>query len=203
MNIGIVTTWFERGAAYVSRAYMMTLSQKHNVFIYARGGERNLRGDPKWDQPYVTWDEPVSGKSYMYIGPEKFKKWVHQNHIEVVIFNEQHNWETVLDILKINNVIIGAYVDYYTPETVPFFWLYDFLLCNTKRHYDVFKNHPQVFYIPWGTDLDLFDKEDRRSSNKDLVFFHSCGRSPTRKGTDILVNAFQNVTGDTNLILKD
>ena len=201
MNIGIVTTWYERGAAYVSRAYMRALSDKHNVFIYARGELRKPKGDLKWDQPYVTWDKPMSGKSYMYIEPEKLKKWVCQNQIEVVLFNEQHNWETVLDTLKIEDITIGAYVDYYKSETVPFFWLYDFLLCNTWRHYQVFNNHPQVIYIPWGTDLDLFQKEDRQKSGKELVFFHSCGMSPIRKGTDILVNAFQNVSGYTKLII--
>ena len=201
MNIGIVTTWYESGAAYVSGAYMKALSDKHKVFIYARGGRRKPKGDLKWDQPYVTWDERISGKSYMYIEPEKLKKWVRQNQIEVIIFNEQHNWETVLDALKIDNITIGAYVDFYISETVPFFWLYDFLLCNTKRHYEVYKNHPQAIYIPWGTDLDLFQKEDRQNSDKDLVFFHSCGWSPPRKGADILVNAFQNVTGNTKLII--
>lgn len=39
MNIGIVRTWFERGAAYVSRQYMEVLAERHNIFIYARGGE--------------------------------------------------------------------------------------------------------------------------------------------------------------------
>lgn len=57
MNVGIVTTWFERGAAYVSRAYMETLSRWHKVFVYARAGERYAQGDPKWDKEYVTRGE--------------------------------------------------------------------------------------------------------------------------------------------------
>lgn len=43
MNIGLVTTWFERGAAYVSKAYLNSLKTDNNVFIYARGGENMLR----------------------------------------------------------------------------------------------------------------------------------------------------------------
>lgn len=40
MNIGIVTTWFERGAAYVSRVYLEMLQKEdHNVFVFARGGK--------------------------------------------------------------------------------------------------------------------------------------------------------------------
>ena len=41
MNIGIVTTWFERGAAYVSKQYKDSLEEcGHKVFIYSRGGEK-------------------------------------------------------------------------------------------------------------------------------------------------------------------
>ena len=55
MNIGIVTTWFERGAAYVSRQYMEVLQKTDEVFIYARGGEKYEVGNPKWDLPNVHW----------------------------------------------------------------------------------------------------------------------------------------------------
>jgi hypothetical protein len=33
MNIGIVTTWFERGAAYVSKAYEKTFEKGYKVCI--------------------------------------------------------------------------------------------------------------------------------------------------------------------------
>jgi len=55
MNIGIVTTWFERGAAQVSHQYKEILGQDNEVFIYARGGEKYARNNPKWDTPDVTW----------------------------------------------------------------------------------------------------------------------------------------------------
>ena len=55
MNIGIVTTWFERGASQVSRQYRDLLNKKNNVFIYARGGEKYERNNPIWDTQDVTW----------------------------------------------------------------------------------------------------------------------------------------------------
>lgn len=54
MNIGFISTWFERGAAYVTKAYVDILKDNHNVFVYARGGEKTGEGDPNWDLPYVT-----------------------------------------------------------------------------------------------------------------------------------------------------
>ena len=201
MNVGIVTTWFERGAALVSRAYMETLSRRHKVFIYARAGERYAQGDPKWDKGYVTWGKRVPGKIVTYVDWKEFRGWVLKNGLDVVIFNEQHSWEIILKTLRKLDITIGAYVDYYTPETVPFFWLYDFLLCNTRRHYSVFKDHPRAFYIPWGTDLDVFRPRDRAGSGDSVTFFHSCGVSPLRKGSDLLVRAFQYVKGNAKLII--
>ena len=55
MKIGIVTTWFERGAAYVSRQFKQILEKEHDVYIYARGGEEYAIGDPNWDGDFVWW----------------------------------------------------------------------------------------------------------------------------------------------------
>jgi 1,2-diacylglycerol 3-alpha-glucosyltransferase len=200
MNIGIVTTWFERGAAYVSRAYMEALSKQHNVFIYVRAGERYAEGDLNWDKPYVTWGKKISRMPLTHVDWEDFKGWVFKNNLHAVIFNEQRSWEVIVKALTLD-IMLGMYVDYYTPELIPFFRLFDFLLCNTKRHYSVFKDHPQAIYIPWGTDINLFKPNIRAGSESCTRFFHSCGMDPQRKGTDIMVKAFQKVKGNARLII--
>jgi 1,2-diacylglycerol 3-alpha-glucosyltransferase len=189
MNIGIVTYWFERGASYVSRAYKSVLEQQHNVFIYARGGESYARGNSMWDNKKVTWDTHYYSRIATYINLDLFKEWLIENKIELVIFNEQHWWMPILLCKKLK-VKTGAYIDYYTHETVPFFMAYDFLICNTKRHYSVFQNHDHCIYIPWGTDLNIFKPTSNVSSRKEVTFFHSAGYSPDRKGTDTLLRAF-------------
>ena len=65
MNVGIVTTWFERGAAYVSRQYLEALRSDSNnsVYIYARGGESYARNQSEWDRDFVTWGK-VNKKYY-------------------------------------------------------------------------------------------------------------------------------------------
>jgi 1,2-diacylglycerol 3-alpha-glucosyltransferase len=200
LNIGIVTTWFERGAAYVSKAYLETLSVKHNMFIYARGGERYAKDNPDWDRDFVTWGKRCRFGVPQFIVWSDFREWVLGNNLDIVIFNEQQSWDVVLRSLELE-ILIGAYVDYYTPKTVPFFWLYDFLLCNTQRHYSVFKDHPQVFYIPWGTNCSLFSGNPGRTNENSVAFFHSSGRNCYRKGTDLLVEAFQNLHGNARLII--
>lgn len=203
MNIGIVTTWFERGAAYVSREYLKTLSNSNNVFIYARGGEKYAENDDNWDFSYVKWGKRCPNKMSTYIDYYDILTWIEENKIDVLIFNEQKDWNIILKLKK-KNILIGTYVDYYTPKTVPFFWIFDFLLCNTLRHHGVFKDHPNAFYIPWGTDIKMY-KPRIKSNNIDernIVFFHSCGMNPNRKGTNMLVKCFDELEdGSANLII--
>lgn len=187
MKIGIVTTWFERGAAYVSRAYMDNLrAEGHEVFIYARGGEQRKIKDPKWSGDYVTWGYSLEGSN---INDSHFFKWIESNHLEAILFNEQTIYRTVaLTKKRYPNVKLAAYIDYYTETSLPYFNIYDFVICNTKRHLQAMDGHPQAYYLKWGTDVDLFSPQKREEHSK-VVFFHSAGMS-TRKGTDVLVDAF-------------
>lgn len=206
MNIGIVTTWFERGAGYISKAYVKTLGSKCNVFVYARGGEKYGRNDPNWDFPYVTysprWYNPIF-KLDSAMCRTHFWRWIKRKHIDLILFNEQRHVELVKDV-KSCGVVCGAYVDYYNRDTIKDFDAYDFLICNTRRHYSVFKNHKNVFYIPWGTDTNLFSPPSSPVSLENgVIFFHSAGYGSinSRKGTDLLVQALQKVKGKAKLII--
>lgn len=205
MNIGIVTTWFERGAAYVSKAYMDILSGSHNVYVYARGGEMQAKGDPVWDLPNVTWAPILDGPFCGGIdGISRFHlyRWIKKNHIEVIFFNEQRDIRIVKDISDLGYTT-GAYIDYYTKNTVPDFNAYDFLICNTKRHYSVFEKHRKCLFIQWGTDINLFCPTVNRPIEENrVIFFHSAGMGAfVRKGADLLVRAFQHVTGNASLLI--
>lgn len=194
MKIGIVTTWFERGAAYVSRQFMHVLEKTDEVYIYARGGEEYAIGNPKWDMKNVHWGKKNIGYTAilgsMYIDKKDFIKWINQNKIELVLFNEQQWFEPVVWCKELGIKSV-AYIDYYTENTIPLFNIYDALICNTKRHAFAFRNHPNTNYIKWGTDIDLFKPVGH---NKDkITFFHSAGMAPVRKGTDLLIEAFYNL----------
>jgi 1,2-diacylglycerol 3-alpha-glucosyltransferase len=189
LNIGIVTTWFERGAAYVSRQMRDVLVKDNNVFIYARGGEVYAKGNPEWDGDYVHWARKFH-REPTEIKFTEFDHWMNQNDIDVVIFNEQQWWPIILHC-KNRGYKTAAYIDYYTEETLPLYGLYDILICNTKRHFEAFSWHPQAVYIPWGTDIDVFTPQtyDLVESGY-LTFFHSAGMAPLRKGTEITIEAF-------------
>lgn len=200
INIGIVTMWFERGAGYVSKLYRQALEQKHNVFIYARGGEYP-KHDPNWADDCVTWGKKSNLPVATAINRQDFEKWIKGKQIEIVFFNEQHWWEPLAWCTELG-LKIGAYIDYYTEETIPFFECYDFLICNTQRHFSAFSWHPYAYYVPWGTNLDLFKPLTYQLVRSDIItFFHSCGYSPIRKGTDFLLKAFSQMSEPAHLVI--
>jgi len=194
MKIGIVTFWSERGAAYVSRQYQQVLAQHHEVAIYARGWTY-AKGNTEWDGPTVTWGKDSILPVNSAIHEKDFHEWLDREQIEAVLFNEQHWWPPVKWCTD-RGILTGAYIDYYTEATIPLFANYDFLICNTKRHFSAFNWHPQAFYVPWGTDVNLFKptSTERVDPNR-VVFFQSCGFSPARKGTDFVLRAFSRLKG--------
>lgn len=202
MRIGIVTTWFERGAAYVSRQFMKVLSKTDEVFIYARGGEKYAKGDPKWDLPNVYWGKKSVGRQGIlgstYIDRSDFERWIKKNDIEAVLFNEQRWFQPILWCKELG-VKSLAYVDYYNETTIPLFAVYDGLICNSQRHAFAFRNHFNTNYLKWGTDTELF--KPQQSVHKKLTFFHSAGMAPVRKGTDILIKAFYETKKKDNALL--
>ncbi|MEI6457220.1 MAG: glycosyltransferase, partial [bacterium] len=193
MNLGIVTTWFESGAAYVSRQYIQLLEPEHKVFIYARAGRKAEPGDGRWGMgdkiTYNLEDLLIT----TYINKRQFLRWIRENKIDVVFFNEQQWWEPLKWCMELG-IKTGAYIDYYTEQTIPLFAAYDFLICNTRRHHSAFSWHPQCYYIPWGTDISLFKPTGTPTDpSRPVTFFHSCGVDPLRKGTDILLEAFYQI----------
>lgn len=192
MNIGIVTTWFERGASYVSLQYKEMLEAAgHKVFIYARGGGDARKGSGKWiDGVDVTWGKKCSFPVGTYMELRDFGSWLKDKRIETVFFNEQR-WLKPVALCRKMKIKTGAYVDYYTESSIRLFSIYDFLICNTRRHYGAFKWHKQAYYVPWGTDTNLYDAARLRVRTDKVRFFTSAGMNPHRKGTDLLLKAFQ------------
>ncbi len=202
MNVGIVTTWFERGAAYVSKQYMESLQENHEVFVYARGGESYAKGNPIWDFSNVKWGaKTLFQVNNSPINKRDFVKWIRNNNIDVLFFNEQQWWPPVLWAKK-EGVRIGSYIDYYTEETIPLFELFDFLICNTKRHLSAFKWHPNAYYVPWGTNINLYKPGIKNEIDKEkIVFFASLGMNPERKGGAPLLRAFAKVKNKKSKLL--
>lgn len=204
MRIGIVTTWFERGAAYVSRQYRDALERAgHEVFVYARGGEAFAVGDPNWDGPRIHWAARSADADRSGISSRDFRRWLRETGVSAVLFNEQRTLGPVA-LCDRAGVKTVAYVDYYTKDTVRDFAIYDGLICNTRRHASVFDWHPRCLFVPWGTDTGLFQPFGRWPELVEpgvVTFFHSAGFAPGRKGTDLLLRAFDRIKAPAKLVV--
>jgi len=192
VKVGIVTTWFERGAAIVSKQFMDVLENLGcEVYIFARGGEEFAKTDPNWHLENVTWNSFLYSNIPTDINKRQYIRWLKQYDISVVLFNEQQFYQPVIWTKELGIPAV-AYVDYYTKENYKAFDVYDQLWCNTKRHFSAFEWHPGAKYLPWGTDTDIY----KGSKDKpQYLFFHSAGMSPFRKGTDVLVEAVWKIRG--------
>lgn len=183
LNIGFVSAWLHRGSTYVTINYMKMLSQ-YNLFVYARGGEY-FDDSFKMEKIDIYKAKRLEGTK---IDSEEFIRWIDSNKIDIIIVNEQDEVAAICKAkIERPHVIIGAYIDYYTEKTVENYRAYDFLICNTKRHYSVFEWHPQCYYLPWCVDTNLYKPEGNK--NEEITFFHSMGMSD-RKGTEALINTF-------------
>lgn len=197
--LGIVSTWFERGATRVSLAYIDVLKEHFDIRVYARGGDEFPHSDPNWNHDFVHWGEFVPGARSTFIDFLDFKKWLLREQVDFLFFNEQQSWDVVIQMKEHFKIPMGAYIDYYTDDSVKCFDLYDFVVCNTKRHYSVFEQHKNAIYIPWG--VQTFASQPS-SEHDDLCFFHNLGFNPQRKGTDLVIKAFRELDApNTRLIL--
>lgn len=191
-RVGIVTSWFERGAAIVSRQIRDAIvASGAECRIYARG-EMLATGDPRWNTSDVHWGKrlywPGSGK----IDRADFLDWLDREAIDVLLFNEQRWWQPIL-WAKDRGIRCAAYVDYYRPQDIDAFDAYDLLVVNTERHQSAFAWHPGVRLVPWGTDCALFAPQAQTNPPRPLTFFHSAGWDGHRKGTDLVLAAFERI----------
>jgi 1,2-diacylglycerol 3-alpha-glucosyltransferase len=188
MKIGIVTEWFDRGSAFVSLEFKAQLEkQGHFVAIYARTEAAEL-GQAVWSGERVHSGIASRVRKAKSIDRKDFERWIKAEDISHLIFNEQIWIPPIIWARKLGVLTIG-YVDYYTRKSIESFELYDALICNTERHFSVFRSHPNSWFLPWGTDVERFTVSQKKCSQS-LTFIHSAGWSPYRKGTDLVIRAF-------------
>jgi 1,2-diacylglycerol 3-alpha-glucosyltransferase len=191
MRIGILSSWTVSGAGEVSLAFAKVLvDQGNHVSVYSRY-------EPDWPKLVFSHErfrliegKPTTSPLLKSVNLRHFRRWLEQNNFDVVIFNEQVSLEPVI-MAKNMKIKCVAYVDYYREDTIRSFELYDALICVTKRHHKVFDWHPNAWFLPWGIDLRLYQLPLGDDKLKAYPFFHSCGPTPKRKGTDILLRALE------------
>ena len=191
LKIGFVSIWFERGQSYVTKTLRDVIAKNHETFVFARTG--GVFGQPKLEvQGY--WDIPnLTTYPDYQIPPDILTQWIRGNNLDMVIFNEEYDWNLVM-AAKASGAKTLTYLDYYKEDWKSYMSLYDAVLCSTKRTFNLVNGICNAHYIGWGIDTDLFKPRD--DGDGKYTFFHNAGWLGInyRKMTPAVILAFEAVS---------
>jgi 1,2-diacylglycerol 3-alpha-glucosyltransferase len=190
LKVGFISIWFERGQSYVTKMIRDAVATAHETFVFARTGgvygRPMLETSGQWAIPNLTvWPQyDISG--------EAIGRWIRDNKLDIVVFNEEYDWELVKAV-KRTGVKVFTYLDYYKDNWKQHMDLYDAVLCSTKRTHQMVKDSCRAYYIGWGVDTDLFCPPTKEP---EFTFFHNAGWLGInfRKMTPAVIAAFDAVS---------
>lgn len=190
-NIGFLSYYgWGRGLAMTTLGYVKMLNGENNIFVLKQGLNP------------VSKDFQLEGVNVTeypdYIVPKEFfRKWILDNNIQAVIFNEYKQWtdepENLVKVAKdmhckvYGNLVMERFKKEQTED-------YDRILvqCLTVERY-MRKNKVRKFvYTPYSIDLNEFPKVEKKLGET-FTFFHpgGWGGVHNRKNTDLVIEAFR------------
>ncbi len=219
MRIGLVTKWFNRGQAFVSRYIRDALdSRGHETFVLARPtrdkGPMAAHVDRTgvWDQPDVTeasgWEVPF----------EEYERWIDANGIEAVHWDNCYQHEEIARIRESGTKTVGRFVwemfgaDDAEPAQRAYDVIYSLTRCEQRRYGELGIESP---YIRWGLHPELLEAAEaaqaagphpraRSGGDAGVVSFYFPGALlGPRKPHKEVVEAFTNARGENlRLVFK-
>ncbi len=206
-RVGIVTKWFNRGQAFVSRYVRDALEARgHETFILARPTKdkgpmaAHVDRTGVWDQPGVTeasdWEVPF----------EEYVSWIEQNSIEVVHWDNSYQHDEIRRLRERGVRTVGRFVwEMFSPaDAAPAKDAYDVLYsmtrCEQRRYAELGIESP---YVPWGLHRELLDVPVERGDDGLVRFYFPGALLGPRKPHKEVVEAFRAARGDNlRLIFK-
>jgi len=211
MRVGIVTKWFNRGQAFVSRYLRDALdAEGHETFILARPtrdkGPMAAHVDRSgvWDQPGVTeasaWEVPF----------EEYESWIADNRIEAVHWDNCYQHDEIARIRASGVKTVGRFVwemfgeDEAEPAKRAYDVLYSLTRCEQQRYAELGIESP---YVRWGLHPELLDAarkaqeagahpRTRSGGDEAVVYYFPGALLGPRKPHKEVIEAFTNAKGD-------
>jgi 1,2-diacylglycerol 3-alpha-glucosyltransferase len=226
VRVGIVTKWFNRGQAFVSRYVRDALDELgHETFILARPTKdkgpmaAHVDRSGVWDQPGVTeaseWEVPLG----------EYERWISDNSLEVVHWDNCYQHAEIAQLRAAGVRTVGRFVwemfgpDDAAPARDAYDVLYSLTRCEQQRYAELGIESP---YVQWGIHPELLEfapdrpqaevaseaagprGEAEQARDDDLVRFYFPGALlGPRKPHKEVVEAFSAARGDNlRLIFK-
>ncbi len=211
-RVGIVTKWFNRGQAFVSRYVRDALdSQGHETFILARPTKDKGPMAAHVDRTGV-WDQPgVTEASDWEVTTDEYRSWIDDNDIEVVHWDNCYQHAEIAELRRSGVKTVGRFVwEMFSPEDAApakeaYDVLYSMTRCEQARYAELGIDSP---YVQWGLHPELLDAAATAKAagghDDDLVRFYFPGALlGPRKPHKEVVEAFRAAEGDNlRLIFK-
>jgi 1,2-diacylglycerol 3-alpha-glucosyltransferase len=207
MRIGIVSYWFNRGQAVVSRQLRAALDGLgHETFVLARPTtETNIRsafvdrGDV-WAQPGVTEASAYEIPTHEYLD------WAKANEIEVAFFDQNYGFEGITELRRSGVRTIGRFVweQFSATDAEPakeaLDLIYSLTACEQARYAGFGIESPRV---QWGIHPELLEYADTPADDRLVTYFYPGGFLSKRKPIDEVLKGFQKAHGDDlRLVVK-
>ena len=194
MNVGIVSKWFNRGQPVVGRYLRSGVDELgHRSFVLAKprrekgpmGGALERTG--VWDQPDVT------AASSFETPLEEYVAWVEANSIEVVLCDQNYQFDEMAELRRRGVRTIGRFVwEHFTREHLdPALAAYDVVYSVTRAEQQRYRDWGlQTPRVPWGIHPELLAVEPRRADDGLVRFVFPGGFLGHRKPAEPVIEAF-------------
>lgn len=206
MRIGIVTHWFNRGQAVVSRHVRSALDELgHRTYVLARPTRASNRRPDFVDRGDV-WDQPeVTEASGFEIPRAEYEDWARANQLDAVFCDQNYQWSEIAALRRQGIRTIGRFVwEAFAPGDVPgarraFDVVYSLTACEQRRYRELGIESPRVV---WGCHPELLEVPVTRAEHPVSLFFPG-GFMSKRKPLRLLLRAFADVPSpDLRLVVK-
>ena len=208
MRIGIVSYWFNRGQAVVSRQVRSALDELgHETHVLARPTTAtNIRaafidrGDV-WDQPRVT------EASAYEIPTGEYLEWASENALEVVFFDQNYGFDGIAELRRSGVRTVGRFVwEQFSPADVEpardaLDVVYSLTACERERYAGLGIESPRVH---WGIHPELLGyAREEPAGGPTVTYFYPAGFLSKRKPVDAVLDAFGKTRDDRfRLVIK-
>ena len=190
MKIGHIVQNARCGHSYLSKQFVDVFKKEHEVFLLTTMGVKE--DIPDFWKEYETTHIPAN---YIQVGGflSEIIEWIEKKELDALFVQEWYDWGILENIKsRFPNLKLINYTDWFSKETIPYFQVFDLNIISAEHTFEVFKDHKNAVYVPWGVDTELFKPQEG-----EFDFFHNAGWGGinTRKCTPQVIRAFDKVGG--------
>ena len=206
MHIGIVSYWFNRGQATVSR-YIRSIFDElgHKTFVLARP-TKSLFDLSRFIDTTDVWRQPdITHASRYDIPLKEYSDWAKANALEVIFFDQNYQFREIAKLRSSGIKTIGRFVwesfgkKHVKKAKNAFDIIYSLTRCEQARYAGFGIDSP---WIQWGCHRELTSVVSEKRKDGIYLIFPG-GYLSKRKSTQAVIQAFcQARNPDIRLIIK-